>query len=126
MLILLIFIHVIICIGLILVILIQTNKGGLDANFGGIASNALGTQGATEFVKTWTKILFVAFIISCILLAATVRGNDGTGSRRRANMLQREAAREQEQAIPAGVFPFEEMNESIQLHIEPQQENEYD
>jgi len=119
MLIFLIFIHIFICFGLLLVILIQTSKGGLDANFGGIASNALGTQGATEFVKTWTKILFVAFVVSCVLLAATVRGTEAGGGNR-GNRLQREARQAQEQAAPAGVIPFDEV-EGVQIHPEDMQ-----
>ena len=129
MLVFLIFIHVIICIALVLIILIQTGKGGLDATFGGIASNALGTQGATEFIKTWTKILFVAFLISCVLLAATVRGNEEGGGGRRGGRLGRAAQQDLENVTPAADIPFDmEMlpmetlpMDGIQMEVVPQQ-----
>jgi len=73
--------HVIICVGMIFIVLIQTSKGGLDSTFGGVASNMMGAQGANDFVKNWTKILFAAFVISCILLAFIVkRSNSGSTS----------------------------------------------
>jgi preprotein translocase subunit SecG len=72
----LIVIHVIICVALIFIVLMQTSKGGLDSNFGGVATNMLGTQGANEFVKLWTKILFSAFVISCVLLAFHIKRSD--------------------------------------------------
>jgi len=129
MLVFLIFVHVIICAALVLVILIQTSKGGLDANFGGIASNALGTQGATEFVKTWTKILFVAFLVSCVLLAATVRNNEGGGGRR-GGRLGRAAQQDLENVVPMEAMPIEAMPietipmEGIQMEVVPQQQQE--
>ncbi|MDD2650030.1 MAG: preprotein translocase subunit SecG [Candidatus Cloacimonadales bacterium] len=70
----LIIIHVLICLALILVVLMQTGKGGLDSSFAGIASNTFGTQGASDVIKNATKILFGVFIISCVLLA-TVNPN---------------------------------------------------
>ena len=97
MLTLLIIIHVIISVCLIGLVLLQTGKGGLDQNFGGIATNALGTQGANEFVRLWTKVLFVAFIASCILLAATVRRTDEGGGRRARGRLATEAQRDLQQ-----------------------------
>ena len=107
---LLIVIHVIICVALILIVLVQTGKGGLDSNFGGIAANALGTHGANEFVKLWTKILFAAFVISCVLLAAQVRRGDGGTSRVRGSVLQGEAQGEMQNVPPAPAqdsSPFE-------------------
>ncbi|KQC11207.1 MAG: hypothetical protein APR54_11160 [Candidatus Cloacimonas sp. SDB] len=66
---LLLIIHVIISVSLILVILAQSGKGGaLDGLVGGTASNVLGGQGASKFLKNATKILGVAFMLSCILL----------------------------------------------------------
>ncbi|HNV92711.1 MAG TPA: preprotein translocase subunit SecG [Candidatus Cloacimonas sp.] len=66
-------IHVIICIALVLVILAQTSKGGLDSNLGGAAMNVFGGSGASKFLKKWTQILAVVFAASCVLLAFLVR-----------------------------------------------------
>jgi len=99
MLVFLIILHVLICICLVLVVLVQTGKGGLDSNFGGIATNALGTQGASEFIKLWTKIFFAAFIVSCLLLAAQVKRQEGRGGRS-GSILTDEAQSEVQSTMP--------------------------
>ena len=66
-------IHVIICIGLVMVILSQTSKGGLDATLGGAAMNVFGGSGASAFLKKWTQILGIAFLVSCLSLAFLVK-----------------------------------------------------
>jgi len=66
-------IHVIICVALVLVILAQTSKGGLDSNLGGAAMNVFGGSGASKFLKKWTQILAVVFAASCLLLAFLVK-----------------------------------------------------
>lgn len=67
-------IHTLICIALVLVILAQTSKGGLDANLGGAAMNVFGGSGASQFLKKWTQILGIVFVASCLLLAFLVKG----------------------------------------------------
>ncbi|MDY0219274.1 MAG: preprotein translocase subunit SecG [Candidatus Cloacimonas acidaminovorans] len=66
-------IHVIICVALVLVILAQTSKGGLDSNLGGAAMNVFGGSGASKFLKKWTQILAVVFAASCLFLAFLVK-----------------------------------------------------
>ncbi len=75
-------VHAIICVALVLVVLAQTSKGGLDANLGGAAMNVFGGSGASQFLKKWTQILAVVFAASCILLAFLVKdlGASGAGS----------------------------------------------
>ena len=75
-------VHVIICVALVLVILSQTSKGGLDANLGGAAMNVFGGSGASKFLKKWTQILAVIFAASCVLLAFLVKdlGKVGTNN----------------------------------------------
>ena len=89
----LIVIHVIICVALVVAVLMQTGKGGLDSNFGGIATNTLGTQSASTVIKNATKILFAAFVISCLILAAQVKRT--TGGRTPRSRLSEELQREQ-------------------------------
>jgi preprotein translocase subunit SecG len=112
--------HVIICLALIFIVLIQTSKGGLDSNFGGMATNVLGTQGANEFVKTWTKILFGAFVISCVLLAYQVKnmGNEGGGGRNRGSRLVEEAQRDL-QNMPASenIIEFETTPQQMERRV---------
>jgi preprotein translocase subunit SecG len=72
-------IHAIICIALVLVILAQTSKGGLDANLGGAAMNVFGGSGASQMLKKWTQILAIIFAASCILLAFLVKDVRNSG-----------------------------------------------
>ena len=96
MVIFLIIIHVIICLALVVVVLMQTGKGGLDSNFGGLAANTFGTQNAGTFIKNATKILFAAFVISCLLLATQVKKvSSRTPKSRLSDELNREAQRNQ-------------------------------
>ncbi|PKN73820.1 MAG: preprotein translocase subunit SecG [Candidatus Cloacimonetes bacterium HGW-Cloacimonetes-3] len=66
-------VHAIICVALVLVILAQTSKGGLDANLGGAAMNVFGGSGASSFLKKWTQILALIFVASCLMLAFLVK-----------------------------------------------------
>lgn len=66
-------VHILICVALVLVILAQTSKGGLDANLGGAAMNVFGGSGASQFLKRWTQILGLAFLGTCLVLAFLVR-----------------------------------------------------
>lgn len=66
-------VHVLICIGLVLVILSQSSKGGLDATLGGAAMNVFGGSGASTFLKRWTQYLGLAFLASCLVLAFLVK-----------------------------------------------------
>lgn len=79
-------VHVMICIALVLVILSQTSKGGLDASLGGAAMNVFGGSGASAFLKKWTQYLGVAFVISCLVLAFLVKNLKTTS---RASDLQK-------------------------------------
>jgi preprotein translocase subunit SecG len=79
-------IHSLICIALVLVILSQTSKGGLDATLGGAAMNVFGGSGASSFLKKWTQYLGVAFLISCLALAFVVKNMKSTS---RASELQK-------------------------------------
>lgn len=65
-------IHILISVALVLVILAQTSKGGLDANLGGAAMNVFGGSGASKFLRKWTQILGVVFVASCLFLALQV------------------------------------------------------
>ncbi|MCX5656836.1 MAG: preprotein translocase subunit SecG [Candidatus Omnitrophica bacterium] len=58
--------HVLICIFLILVILIQPGKGyGLSETFGGTAQTLFGTRSAT-FITRATAICATIFLVTCL------------------------------------------------------------
>ncbi|HNX00107.1 MAG TPA: preprotein translocase subunit SecG [Candidatus Cloacimonadota bacterium] len=76
----LLLVHVAIAVVLILIILAQSSKGGLDSNLGGAAQNVLGGSSGSAALQKWTKIFGGAFLISCIILALTVKHSDFSGS----------------------------------------------
>jgi preprotein translocase subunit SecG len=80
-------VHVIISVALVFVILSQTSKGGLDANLGGAAMNVFGGSGASKFLRKWTQILALLFVISCVFLAFQVKA---AGQRRAPSVLEQE------------------------------------
>ncbi len=72
--ILLTIVHVIVCIALILIVLLQTGKGSdMGAAFGGGSSQTLfGSSGASTFLGKATTIVAVVFMITSIGLAYMV------------------------------------------------------
>jgi preprotein translocase subunit SecG len=108
------FVHAIICVVLVLVILAQTSKGGLDANLGGAAMNVFGGSGASHLLKKWTQILAVIFAASCILLAFLVKDLRGGSTLSDVQQRQSQIPDAEAQAEPAESAP-------IQIPAEPAQ-----
>jgi len=94
---LLIVIHVIVCIALIMIVLLQTGKGAdMGAAFGGGASQTLfGSTGASTFLSKATTAAAIIFMLTSLSLAY-MSGNKSGGS----IMTEVEAPVEQ-QAAPA-------------------------
>jgi len=65
--------HVIVCIGLILVVLLQSSKGeglaGSAFGGGGLSGAVFGGRGAATFLSKATSILAIVFMLNCIALA---------------------------------------------------------
>ena len=68
---LLIIIHVIVCVALIMIVLLQTGKGGdMGAAFGGGSSQSLfGSTGASTFLSKATTVAAIVFMITSLALA---------------------------------------------------------
>ncbi|OQX62755.1 MAG: preprotein translocase subunit SecG [Desulfococcus sp. 4484_241] len=64
-------IHIIVCIALILIVLLQTGKGaGMGAAFGGGGSQTLfGSTGGSTFLSKATTVAAVIFMLTCLSLA---------------------------------------------------------
>jgi preprotein translocase subunit SecG len=93
--------HVLICIGLIMVVLMQSAKGeGLAGAFGGsgITGAVFGGRGAATFLSRATTVLAVAFFVSCIVLSFL--SPTGRGGREESSGIQREAERRTTQGTP--------------------------
>src|SRR5262244_1132427 len=84
-------VHLLVCIGLIGVVLLQSGKGGGLAGgaFGGTAQTVLGGRGATDFITRATMVLGAAFFVSSLALAMMSSG----GSHQTRSVLQGEARR---------------------------------
>ena len=69
--ILLVIIHVIVCVALIMIVLLQTGKGAyMGAAFGGGGSQTLfGATGASTFLSKATTIAAVVFMLTSLTLA---------------------------------------------------------
>jgi preprotein translocase subunit SecG len=71
-------IHIIVCIALILVILMQRSEGG-GLGMGGSPSGLMSARGATDFLTRTTAILATMFILLSISLAFVAAKKGGTG-----------------------------------------------
>ena len=70
-------IHVLVCIALILIVLLQAGKGAeMGAAFGGASQTIFGSAGAMGFLSKLTTIAAVIFMITSLLLtfSSTRRG----------------------------------------------------
>ncbi len=71
---LIIIFHVIVCIALMVIVLLQTGKGAeMGAAFGGASQTLFGGSGGSSFMSKLTTGAAVAFMITCILLSMASR-----------------------------------------------------
>jgi preprotein translocase subunit SecG len=63
-------IHILVCIGLIIAVLLQAGKGAdIGAVFGGAGSQALfGSTGPVDFIKKATLVMVVVFMLTSLTL----------------------------------------------------------
>lgn len=68
---LLLIVHIVVCIGLILIVLLQTDKGeGLSGAFGGGASSTVfGERGSGGFLSKLTTTMAIVFMITSLVLS---------------------------------------------------------
>lgn len=88
---LLLTLHILICVGLVIVVLLQSGKGGGLAGgaFGGTAQTVFGGRGATDFMTRATMVLGGAFFLTSLVLALLSSG----GGRASRSLIQDEARR---------------------------------
>ncbi len=77
--IILVIIHVLVCVALIMIVLLQTGKGAdMGAAFGGGSSQTLfGSTGASTFLSKLTAVAAIVFMITSFVLA--YRSSNRTG-----------------------------------------------
>jgi preprotein translocase subunit SecG len=67
---LLVIVHIIVCVALIMIVLLQTGKGAsMGAAFGGSSQTIFGSTGATPFLTKLTTIVAVVFMVTSLFLA---------------------------------------------------------
>src|SRR5438093_4685127 len=88
---LLLILHLLICLALVCVVLVQSGKGGGLAGgaFGGSAQTVFGGRGATDFMTRATMVLGALFFTTSLVLALMSSGL-GRASR---SLMQEEARR---------------------------------
>jgi preprotein translocase subunit SecG len=65
-----IIVHVLCCVGLVLVVLLQAGKGAsVGAAFGGASQTVFGSSGATPFLAKMTTAVAVIFMLTSLGLA---------------------------------------------------------
>ena len=96
---LVVIIHVVICISLILIVLLQAGKGAsMGAAFGGSSQTIFGSSGATPFLAKITTGVAVLFMLTSLFLAFM------SGPRSRSSVVTAPAAPSQQAPAqaPAG------------------------
>jgi preprotein translocase subunit SecG len=91
--------HLLVCLCLVSVILIQSGKGGGLAGgaFGGATQTVFGGRGATDFITRATVVLGVLFFLTSLTLALlTTRGTAGARS-----IVAEDAKRKSSASAPA-------------------------
>jgi preprotein translocase subunit SecG len=84
---LIIAIHILACVFLILIVLLQTGKGAeIGATFGGSSQTVFGPRGAGTILSKMTVIAAIVFMITSISLSY-LKGRPGT-----SRLLEKEAA----------------------------------
>lgn len=96
----LIAVHVLVCFVLILVVLLQSSKGGgLAGAFGGAGGQTMfGGQETATFLSKATTYLAIGFMVLSLLLAFLSARRNAPG----ADSIIRRAAEQQQNVIPSG------------------------
>ena len=96
----LIIIHVLICIGLILAILLQSGKGSdLGAAFGGSSQTLFGSTGAMPFLNKLTAGVAIGFMLTSLCLAFIASRVP------KSSIMDGKAKTQQEMPVQAGEQP---------------------
>ena len=93
----LIIIHVLICVGLIIGILLQSGKGAdLGVAFGGSSQTIFGSSGAAPFLNKVTTGVAIAFMITSLSLAFI------SSRAPKSSIMEGKAKTQQERPLKAG------------------------
>jgi preprotein translocase subunit SecG len=104
---LLLALHIIVCFALVLVVLLQSGKGGGLAGgaFGGTAQTVFGGRGATDVLTRATMVLGGAFFLTSLVLSLMSSGTQVSDRSLMQEEAQRALPTAPQQAPPAGTQP---------------------
>jgi len=102
---LLLIIHVIGCLLLIGIVLMQTGKGGLGSAMGGSTEQMFGGRGAAPFLTRATTVLAVMFMLTSLSLSFMSGRKAKTPSAIEKSLQQGQTAPSQQQEQPAQPLP---------------------
>ena len=90
-------IHILVCVALVLIVLLQAGKGAeMGAAFGGASQTVFGSTGATGFLTKVTYASAAVFMITSLLLAFA-------SSQRASSVMQQRPAETETTEVPANV-----------------------
>ena len=98
--------HVIVCISLVLVVLLQSSKGeGLAGSAfgggGGMSGAVFGGRGAASFLSRATTVLAIVFMLNCggLAVISSSGRSSSSATEQTESTVTRQAQREQEEAM---------------------------
>jgi preprotein translocase subunit SecG len=65
--------HIIVCVFLILLIMIQDPKGGSSGLFSGGSNSIIGSSGSADFLTTLTRYTAIVFGVLCVVLTIVTK-----------------------------------------------------
>jgi preprotein translocase subunit SecG len=119
----LLFIHILLCVVLIGLVLMQQGKGAdMGAAFGGNSSSLFGAGGATDFVTKLTTSLAIAFMATSILLLKVyINYSHGGGAVAATNPLEGSIMKQEAPVVevPAADVPGAQVAAPAAVQIAP-------
>jgi preprotein translocase subunit SecG len=104
-------IHLIACLLLVGVVLMQSGKGGLGTALGGGGETFFGGRGAAPFLTRATTVLAVVFMITSLSLAL-ISGKDRRAASAIEKAMQQEQKSNQQPVSRPGELPANQMPEA--------------
>jgi preprotein translocase subunit SecG len=99
-------IHIIVCLFLIAVVLLQSGKGAeMGAAFGGSSQTLFGSRGAASFLSKMTTVAAVVFMVTSLTLAVIAS--------RSGSIIQKTPASQQQQAVPPSSGPVQAPQQQV-------------
>jgi len=102
----LIILHILACVALIMIVLLQKGKGaGMGAAFGGSSQTVFGSAGSSSFMHKVTTAVAILFMLTCLSLSFFSRQGTSTSIMEGVAQPEAPAAETTEAPAPTGQPP---------------------